>query len=246
MGACTERRAFGPGMAFAIAVATIFTSVPAFAGSSKDKSKKEPDPVVVWVSSELRPKGVTDGQPVTICVTGQTLSWTEGKKSYTLAIPDATVSFRPWEEISQTWYGGGVWDTSVPSAQAKGKTFVSGLAVTLPAGLPRNVTNVKWRATFESDMPGITVQWRWSAAAYSRLAADYNALKVKVAASGGISAGTPVAFGKFLLDAADDDDDDDDCGHGHHHDHDDDSDMIAKSEMFQASAPVTGFCGGAY
>jgi hypothetical protein len=260
MGACTKTRAFGPAMAIVISVTSLAAALPATAHHGRN----EPEATVVWLSSVLRPKGVPTDQPVTICVSGQTLSWTEGRRTYTVAVPDATVSFRPWETISQTWYGGGEWETSAPNDQASGKTFTTGFALPLPAGVPRNVSNLKWRATFESDMPGITLQWSWSATAYSKLASDYNALGIVPAAlAGSDAAGTPSAYKRYIV--GDDDDDDCDRDHGHHdnghhygdhhdhdhhdhgHDHDgDDGSFSVKSATFQASAPLTPYCGGAY
>lgn len=243
MGARTAGRAFGPGMALAIVATTVAAAIPAIATAhGKDpKGQKEPDAVVIWFNSVVRPKGVPIDRPVTICVTRQVISWREGNKARSLAVPDARIQFKPWETQSWTVYGGGLWDTSVPSAQGARETFMSGASLPLPDGIPRDVSKLAWTATFASDTPGVSVQWKWGAAAYTMFTDDYDALDVApVDEKHGDNAGTPVAFKRFVVHGNDDDDDDDNGDGGSRF-------TGPRGASAKASAPQVGFgCGGAF
>src|SRR5207247_9016770 len=92
------------------------------------------------------------------------------------------------------------WDVSAPSGGA-GDVFMGGVALQLPNGLPGGIKNVTWSASFWSDTPGITVNWKWAAADYKNFGTDYNFLNVKPvdnkdfsAYHNGDQSGTPEAF----------------------------------------------------
>jgi hypothetical protein len=72
--------------------------------------------------------------------------------------------------------------------------FLSGLAfpvTNLPGG-----AKVSWEGTFGTDQPGVCLQWKWGAAAYTQFG-DYNAAQIKPTHQGacginnGDHAGTP-------------------------------------------------------
>jgi hypothetical protein len=78
---------------------------------------------------------------------------------------------------------------------------MGGVAVPLPSGLPAGVKNVTYNASFWTDTPNVTVNWKWAASAYSNLGTDNNALTVKPVDNNNLSAykngdqsGTPEAF----------------------------------------------------
>src|SRR5206468_2698090 len=92
------------------------------------------------------------------------------------------------------------WDTGVPSG-GTGDVFMTGMALPVPNGLPGGIKSVTWSAAFWSDTAGISVNWKWAAAAYKSFGTDYNALGVKPADSKDLSvyhnadqSGTPEAF----------------------------------------------------
>jgi hypothetical protein len=67
--------------------------------------------------------------------------------------------------------------------------------------LPGGINNVEWRGEFTSDTSGVTVNWKWAAAAYKSFSTDYNAIDVKPIDGKLLSqyhnsdhAGTPEAF----------------------------------------------------
>jgi hypothetical protein len=250
MGALKGYRAIGPGMAAAFLAMVLAAGLPAAAhdGHHHFKGKHEPQGVVVWFNSTLRASGLPQGQLVSLCVTNQVISWREGNHITSIQVPDAIVSFKPWETTTHTFYGLGHWDTSAPPAQAANDTFMSGLAVPMPGGPPANARDVTWTAQFTTNTPGVTVRWEWGGASYTKFSDDYNALGLAVSdvVSGTgkhktvDEAGTPVAFKAF---AVSDDDDDDDC------DDDDDGSVFTgdRSATIKAPAIVTGICadGGA-
>jgi len=54
----------------------------------------------------------------------------------------------------------------VPSG-GTGDVFMGGVALPVPNGLPGSIKSVTWSAEFWSDTAGLTVNWKWAAAAYS-------------------------------------------------------------------------------
>jgi hypothetical protein len=171
-------------------------------------------------------------------------------RARSLAVPDARIQYKPWESVSWTVYGGGLWDTSVPSSQGSRETFMSGVSLPLPDGIPRDVSKLAWSAKFTSDTPGVSVHWKWGVAAYSMFTDNYDALDVApVDEKHGDNAGTPVAFKRYVVHGHDDDDHD----HDHDHDgHDDDGDGGSRftgprGASAKASAPQVAIgCGGAF
>lgn len=223
MGAFQAIRATWAGVAAAI----LGVFMPAAAHAAT-----KPTPIVLWFNATLRVMGAPPGEAVTICAKRQVVSWSEGRQTISIAIPDATLSFKPWETESQTWFGGGKWDTSLPAGAGSVDTFLSGIALPLPTGLSALARGMAWRVQFESDTPGITVQWNWGAAPYLKFAADYNALKVVPAnLRNAERAGTPSALKAFALLPGDD--------RGVRF-------IGPRSGNVMASAPKTFGCGGGY
>ena len=69
-------------------------------------------------------------------------------------------------------------DTSHHPSVSQADTFMAGVSLPLPDGLPRGMKDVTWQGKFESDAKGITVQWKWAVLAYSHFMDDYNALEI--------------------------------------------------------------------
>jgi hypothetical protein len=213
MGAAILNPAVWSGMAAAILGAAL-ACPPASAASSTIaispdfNGKRAPGGIVLWFNSVVRVKGMGPSQPVTVCVTNQVVSWRDGNNVVSARVPDALVSFKPWESLSWTRFGGGHWDTSAPWSQSRADTFMSGVAIPLPGTVPPNARNVTWTAQFGADAP-ISLQWRAGVATYTRFGNDYDALAVvpvdRVTTVGGVRsvdfAGTPVALKPFVLAA---------------------------------------------
>ena len=194
-------------MRITLLAAALAASFPVAAGLSAITSrtdlngKNNSNGMVVWFNSVMRTKGVPANRPVTICVTQQVITLRHGSETELIEVPDAVITFKPWETQAWTYGSDTKWDTSVPSSQAAGATFVSGEALPLPTGLPRDTRSMTWTARFESDTPGVSVGWEWGAAAYSHFGDSYGALGVSPANHRlrADSAGTPVAFKQFAL-----------------------------------------------
>jgi hypothetical protein len=168
--------------------------------------------VVLWFTSMMRTKGVPANTPVTICLKNQSISWREGRTTRTLKVPDAKISFKPWQASSSTFFGRS-WDTSHHPSVSQADTFMAGVSLPLPNGLPRGMKDVAWQGKFESDTKGITVQWKWAVLAYSHFMDDYNQLEVAPADTdlgrllGKVLAGMPAKMRGFLKHLNDDEDD---------------------------------------
>jgi SdrD B-like domain len=120
----------------------------------------------LWLSSVAKVAGVgTD--PVSLHVTSGTVSFSANGAAYTIAVPDATVTFTQLATQATTTYSAaGGWLVTAPQ-RFSGNVFLAGVPVPLPSGLPGGVKNVTWRADFSADTTGLKLNWQWAAAAYS-------------------------------------------------------------------------------
>jgi hypothetical protein len=101
-------------------------------------------------------------------------TWNSG--TCTLPVPNAVVTLNSASKTSPTTsfdQTSNRWSTSVPPSDLTGNTFVTGLAVPVPAGFPAGIQNVNWSAAFSTDTPYITLQWQWSAGVYTALSTTY-------------------------------------------------------------------------
>jgi hypothetical protein len=112
-------------------------------------------------------------------------------------------------------------------------TFMSGTSLPLLAGVSAIARDMSWRVQFESDTPGLTVQWNWGAAPYLRFTEDLNALRIVPVSNRTQRAGTPLALKTFAaLPGGDDERGVRFTG--------------PRSANSTASAPQTFGCGGGY
>ena len=237
MGAFTANRATWTGVAAAILAFPLTAALPAaadsLAGTTAHPDRAKPIPVVLWFNATLRIQGAPLDRPVTLCAKRQVISWTEGRQTISVAVPDSIVSFKPWENAASTFYGRGKWDTSAPAIGNSTDTFMSGVAMPLLAGVSAIARNMSWRVQFEADTPGLTVQWNWGAAPYLSFPEDLNALKVVSMSNRTQRAGMPAAFKLYAaLPGGDDERGVRFTG--------------VRSGTVTASAPRTFGCGGGY
>jgi hypothetical protein len=163
----------------------------------------------VWFSSVAKVSGLGSA-PATLFVENATIDFSANGTAYHVSVPNAAVTFSPTVTTAATTFDAATstWETTVPLNPA-GNTFLAGVALPVPGGLPGGINPVTWQATFQSDTPGLTVNWQWAAAVYSNFATDYNALNVKPVDSNQLSAyknsdhaGTPEAFRPYVLGGA--------------------------------------------
>jgi len=160
----------------------------------------------VWLSSAFKVKGL-GAAAVHLDVTNQSISYTIKGTSYSLAVPDAHVTFSPAATTATTTFdaASNAWDTTLPMSFS-GNAFLGGVALPVTSKLPAGNKVVTWSGQFSSDTAGLKVNWQWDAGVYARFGTDYNALGVKPVDDNHLSqyrnsdhAGTPEAFKAFDL-----------------------------------------------
>jgi hypothetical protein len=150
----------------------------------------------------LKAKNLPSNATVTVTFTNQTIT-IPGIGS--VPVPAATVMFVPGQGFATTT-DGGTWTTTVPSS-IKGNTFLSGLSLQVPGGLPGSIRPVTWSGTITIDTPGVSICWQWAAANYPTFSANGNALGVKSVDDKTLDplyqnadhAGTPENFKQFVV-----------------------------------------------
>jgi hypothetical protein len=163
----------------------------------------------LWFNSVLNVHGLASRR-VTISLTNQVITFTSGGTTYSLPVPDATVTFDPAATAATTTFNtpNNSWMTITPPGTA-GNTFLAALAYPLPVALPGGVKPVQWSGQFSSDTSGVTINWQWAAAVYGAFGADYSSLGVKPTDDNKASvyqnsdhAGTPEAFKSYVVGGA--------------------------------------------
>ena len=139
----------------------------------------------LWFNSAMTATGITSAG-ATIRFSNVTVQFTANSKTYSLAVPDATVIFDPTATAATTTFNAlsNSWVTKVPVTSFSGDIFLDALAFQVPTGgLPSGIKNVTWSGDFFASKSGIKVTWQWAAARYSSSFAgstvDYNSLGVK-------------------------------------------------------------------
>jgi hypothetical protein len=132
----------------------------------------------IWFNANFTAKGIPSSGAI-INFTNSTIQL--GDTGQTLAVPNAEITFSSSASCASTTFDSitNTWMTTVPIAGSD-EIFLDGLAFPLPAGFSGTIGgSVVWQGSFSSNVPGITVQWKWGAAVYTHFTTDYNALQVK-------------------------------------------------------------------
>jgi hypothetical protein len=164
----------------------------------------------IWFNSVMKVSGLGTA-PVTVFVKAASVDFTDKLgNNYHVPMPDAVITFNPSAASAATAFdtAANAWNTTVPSGLG-GNTFLDGVALPLPGGLPGGTNPVNFTADFTTDTPGIKINWQWAAAAYSQFGTDPAGLGVKPVDSNSASvyhnsdhAGTPENFKTFVLGGA--------------------------------------------
>jgi hypothetical protein len=133
----------------------------------------------LWFSSVFKVNGLRSS-PVTLHVTNQSIVFSANGTTYHVNAPDDTVTLSPTATTATTSFDttSGTWVTTLPF-HFSGNGFLGGAVFVATNGLPGGIHNVAWQATFSSDTAGVSVNWQWAAAVYTRFSTDYNALGIK-------------------------------------------------------------------
>jgi protocatechuate 3,4-dioxygenase beta subunit len=165
----------------------------------------------IWFVGQIQWKSPGTG-PLTVFLDSALVQFTANGTPYALNIPQAKIIYSPVATSTTTLFDDATqtWVTTVSPGNFGKRIFVSGLAFPVPVGgLPGSINPVSWSGRFTTDTPGVTVNWRWAAAAYSSFSTNYNALSVK-ATDGSTEnpypntdqAGTPETYKSFVVDGA--------------------------------------------
>ena len=180
------------------AVAFEFNDAPIAAGNT------------IWFSSIIKADHL-GSDPVTIRFEGAKIQFTANGSDFELEVPDGVIIFSPTATLATTIFDveSSTWVTTVPPAVYDKETFLAGLAFPVTSDLPARIKPVAWSGHFETDTPGVTVEWKWAAAVYSDCSTDYSVLGVKPVKSDKVNpylnsdnAGTPENFKPYLIKGA--------------------------------------------
>jgi hypothetical protein len=152
----------------------------------------------VWFNSHMKVSGLSSTQSTTINITNITIAL--GGQTYVM--PDATIVFSATAATATTHFDSGTnrWISIVPTSQAGADPFMTGLGLLLPFGLAGGQNPVVMQATFSSTA-NVSIDWQWSAAAYTTFSNNYNDIGVLTVDGGGQS-GTPTDFERFVVGGA--------------------------------------------
>ena len=162
----------------------------------------------IWFNSSFDPGPLANGtDPVTITITNGVITFTANNVPYTLNVPNARIRFDATVTTASTQFINNQWETVVPRAYSN-DVFMSGLSYLVPVNFPGNYTNVKWATNITIDKPGISLAWRWAAAAYTSFAGNsgINVKPIDGSTQNSYAnidrAGTPENFKTFVVDGA--------------------------------------------
>ena len=118
----------------------------------------------IWFTSVFNLVGPVPSSGVTINVSNGTVKLPDGSS---VQVPNGSITFSPSAWSTSTVFVNNMWETIVP-LNTQGAVFAAAVAYT-PAGplCPKNSDLITWNATFSSSVPGVTVDWQWSASTYN-------------------------------------------------------------------------------
>jgi len=161
---------------------------------------------VIWFNSNFELAG--GPVPNTIQFTSGSIRFTANGTPMTLAVPDSTITLKSSATCASTSFSNNSWQTE-ESTSGSDEILLSGLAFLVPpSGVPGGIKNVTWSGTVVTDVSGVILKWKWGAAVYSSLGADYNTLGVKPTHTNTCSynnsdhAGTPENFKSSVIGGA--------------------------------------------
>jgi hypothetical protein len=159
----------------------------------------------IWFDANFTANGVpTNGAIVTF--TNSTISFETTTASYNLPVPNAQITFSPNVSCVSTTFDS-VGNQFVAKVPIGGSDEIFLTALSFPVPLPTGLTvsfgqvtgNVTWNGTFGTNVPGVSVNWKWGAAVYTSpcFITGYNTIAPLAAhgnacvSGGGDHAGTP-------------------------------------------------------
>lgn len=129
----------------------------------------------LWFTSVLKAVHTADGRaiasPIRIYVRQSRITF--GNWPHIITMPDSTVVLDPSITAPRRlWSGSEQLSFAYSPSQVSREALFDALPYEVPEPfIPRSSGPVTWTATFAASRPGITVDWAWSAAAYSQFGA---------------------------------------------------------------------------
>jgi hypothetical protein len=130
----------------------------------------------IWFNANIKASGIPSNG-ATINFIGSTVT----SSAFSASVPNGVIIFSPSATCATTTFSNNTWTTTVPISGSD-QIFLTGLVLPLPSGLSGGINPVTWSGIFSSNVPGVSVQWKWGAAAYTCLPQPpgvYNLLNVK-------------------------------------------------------------------
>jgi len=134
----------------------------------------------LWVSAVVNNvQGLPASGQVKLYLTDASIQYSvNGVPQAPVAVPNAVITFNSVSQASgaKTTFDltNNRWNTNVARSGLTGNTFVTGVAIPVPAsGFPNGIQNATFSASFSTDTPGVALQWQWGAAVYALLSTTY-------------------------------------------------------------------------
>ncbi len=135
----------------------------------------------VWFNCGVNVQGVGSSPCTLVCNNASVSFWANGLP-VTLAVPSSCVRYSSSATTSTTCYDTNInyWVTTVPLNYNGGNVFCGGYPYTPPSGLPGGVSGVTYACNYCANSGGsVTVNWQWTAAAFTSFQGDLNSCGVK-------------------------------------------------------------------
>lgn len=155
----------------------------------------------IWFNANLQLTGSLPKEAFNIYAVDGSVSFTSGSQVYTVAIPNATISFDPSSTKPTTTFDSktGQWLTQTTTNTTA--TFIAGAQLTPLTTLPGGIKNVTMTLNFTSSIAGVSLSWKWGAAVYTEFGSNSN-VGVWPTNSSGLQPGTPTNEEAFLTGGA--------------------------------------------
>jgi hypothetical protein len=166
----------------------------------------------IWFNANFTAKGIPSSGAV-VTFKGSTIAM----NGQILVVPSARITFSSAYSCVATNYDAlnNTFNTTAPLGGSD-EIFLTGLAYPVPSGFGGSNTAPVWTGTFGSNVPGVSMSWKWGAAVYTTFSTNYSALNplaghgnACVGNSGGDHAGTPegiastgLLFKKYVVGGA--------------------------------------------
>jgi hypothetical protein len=164
----------------------------------------------IWFNSSFKPSGIAKHgkkEPVTIYVSNSRITYSVYGRKYSLVVPDSRIRFADDITLASTRFVNNVWETTVPLA-FRDDVFMGGLSFLVPVRFPRNTRDMTWTADVSIDKAGVSLDWKWAAAVYTKFA-GHDGLAIKPVSGWRNNpyqnfdeAGTPENYKAFLASGA--------------------------------------------